>query len=453
MSLLEALNVSGGALQAQSYGQRVAANNIANVNTPGYSRQSATLTTNPAPLLGVQATGVQRNYDSILGNRLRAQTGALADAGARQAYASRIEANLDPNGDGGLQTSVDKFFSSMRTLQATPTDNNARQTVLANAQSLTQDVNAKYAALNQTRTDIDNDLVSTVNDANALAAQISKINKAIGQARGSLTQDAMANLSDQRDNALQKLSQLVGGTAVLDASGQATVNVAGFSIVAGDTYRPLTTTIDADGTHHVSIDAAGAPNLDGRLGQSKASGLIGMRAETQARMDELDQFTQDFASAVNAQHASGYALDGSTGNSLFTTGAQNGAATFAVDASVAGQPNKLAMASVAGTVGDSGNAKALSNLETSLSAMGGTKTFAQSLASSITAAGLSVQSAKTAVTTEQSQYDQINEALQSAAGVSLDEETLSLASYQRAYQAAAKVVSTVNDMLDTLLNM
>jgi flagellar hook-associated protein 1 FlgK len=454
MSLLEALTVSGQAMQAQTYGSRIASNNIANVNTQGYARQTARLDTNPSPLLGVRATGVQRNFDTIIGNRLRQQTGNLADAQARQAYASRIETDLDPNGDGGIQNKLDAFFSSMRTLQSSPTDANARQSVLATADALTKDVNAKYTSLTQTRTDINNDITATVKDANALANQVAKLNKAIGAARGTPQQDsAIANLSDQRDVALQKLSQLVGGTAILDDSGQATVSVGGFAIVAGDSVRPLVTTVDSNGDAHISVDAAGQPNLDSRLGSSKASGLLTMRSDVQARIDELDQFTQDFTAAVNTQHGAGYGLDGSTGSALFTTGAKNGAASFALDPAMVGQPNRLAIASTGGAVGDSGNAKALVALESSLGATGGTQTFAQSLASSITAAGLTKQSADTSVTTEQAQYEQINDAVLSASGVSLDEEMLSLESYQRAYQAAAKVVSTVNDMLDTLLNM
>ncbi len=233
----------------------------------------------------------------------------------------------------------------------------------------------------------------------------------------------------------------------------ANVNVAGFGVVIGDTSRQLGTQTDATtGLHHVTIDAPSTVVLDSKLGSSTAAGYINVRdTQAQGQIDQLNQFAQTFTSSVNAVHAAGYGLDGTTGNNLFTTGANGDASTFAVDPAMTAQ--KLATATAAGTPGDSSNVSALVGIEDAKDAGGGTQTFAESLQGSITTAGLATQQAASDVTTEQAKYDQINDAVQNASGVSLDEEDVSLEQYQRAYQAAAKVVSTVDDMLQTIIDM
>ena len=440
-------------MSASTYGSRVAANNIANVSTPGYSRQSLLQSTAPAPLLGVKVDGVRRNIDQLLGGHLRQQAGAAAGGSTRLQFASRIESALDPSGDGGIGAKLDAMFAAYRELSAAPTNSVMRSAALASVDAVTASVRNAAANLTELQRDADSTMVATVNEANSLAASVARLNGAIGAA-GTLNTQEVGAMTDERDQALKRLSELIGSEATIDGRNIATVTVGGVGIVIGDTQRVMSTPGTATGFHDITVEAPLTVSLAGKLGPSIARSALTTRDTTVAqRLAELDTFARDFAGALNAVQGAHVGLDGSTGLALVTTGSANGAATLAIDPALAGQPQRLATTSSASSPGNNDGIRAFLQLETSASALGGTTTLQASAQATITAAGNEASVAGTDLKVEQTRLSQLEAAREQASGVSIADEMIALEQYQRAYQANARVVSTINEMLDTLMQM
>ncbi len=452
-NLLQSLSLGAGAMRASTYGSRVAANNIANVSTPGYSRQSLLQSTAPSPLLGVKVDGVARLIDQSIAGQQRAQTGAAAGSSTRSQYARRVENSLDVAGDGGIAAKLDAMFSAYRRLSATPTDPATRSAALGSVADVASTVRNTATNLVALQRDADTSVVAAVNEANAVAANVARLNGAIG-VMGQAPSQELAQLIDERDVALTRLSELVGAEAHIDERNVATVSIGGIGIVIGDTQRVLKPTADATGLRDIVVDAPTPIVVNDKLGPSVARSAIDARDVTiPARLAELDSFARDFATAANAIQSTHVGIDGSTGINLLTTGAANGALTLALDPAIAGQPQRLATSSSATSVGDTGGVQAFLGLETANVASGGTMTLQQAAQSSITAAGNEAARALGDDAVEQRRKTQLDAAREQVSGVSIQDEMLSLDRYQRAYQAAARVITTVDEMLETLMRM
>ncbi len=452
-NLLQSLSLGAGAMQASTYGSRVAANNIANVGTLGYSRQTLLQTSGPSPLLGVKVDGVARHIDQSIARQLRNQTGTAAGSSTRSQYLGRIEAALDVSGDGGIAAKLDSMFAAYRRLSASPTDPTTRSAALASVNDVASSVRTTAGNLVALQRDADANVMAAVDEANAVATKVASLNAAIGGMGTAQTQE-LHQLVDERDQALTRLSELVGAEAHIDERNIATVSVGGIGIVIGDSARVLRGSADAAGFRDIVVDAPAPVVLNDKMGPSIARSALEARdVSLAARLSELDTFARDFATAANAIQSASYGVDGSTGVNLLTTGAANGALTLALDPAIAGQPQRLATAGSATSPGSSTGVQAFLGLETARVANGGTSTLQESAMASITNAGSEAARAFADDGIEQARTAQLNAAREEVSGVSIEDEMLSIERYQRAYQAAARVITTVNEMLDTLMRM
>jgi len=453
MGLNDILNTARDALAAQTFGLQVTGQNVANVNTPGYVRRQAVLETRTMGdrsfgSVGVQ--GVRRVADEFTNQRHLSLTGLSSSAGERDQLLSSVESLFNDFEGTGLSDTLANLFSSFSALSAQPTDPTVRATVVENAGAFAQRVRETNAGLQSMRTEMFERAQGLTDDINLKADAIADLSGKINAAQA-IGHDA-ADLRDARDALLTELAQKVDVRTFTDGKGQLVVHSAGTTLVEGDKARHLAIDLNPGGSIRLLSENGG--EVTKFLSGGELAGVIEVRDQdvTQA-LSDLDAFAFDVTSAINTQHAQGFGLDGSTGLNLFnlTATASGAAASLGVDATISADSSRLAASSSAATVpGDAGNALLLARLaETPLS---GTLTPGQAYSRLVGQVGARKAEAEQTLSTRAAMTAQIEEMRQSVSGVSLDEEMVNLTKFQRAFEAASRVLTTADELLEDLIN-
>jgi flagellar hook-associated protein 1 FlgK len=464
--LLSILSQGASSLSAHQAAVATASNNLQNANTPGYARQRAELTaTLPADFnghgyigRGVELATVSQARDKFLEQQVPAALGNEARSTA-EADSLQTLSVLDPTTPGGLPVSFSQFYATMRALSQNASDPNLRQAAVSATQGLATSFNRTARAIETARAGIDAALPSNLEDANRAAADIAKLNNDINAARA--TGHEPNDLLDARQMSMDKLASLVGATPILDGHGSVTMVLpGGTALVSGVSASKLTAVGDGANGGHLAVYFAPADGSPARpLAANAVGGKVGglLDARDGALKDagtQIDQLAFDVANQVNGIHAAGFALDGTTGHDLFVvsptvTGA---AARLGVDPDVKGNPALLAAATTAaGTPGDSSNMNVLVASEDSLLSNG--LDASSTVSSVISDYGASAASAKAFSQQDGAILTNVQTMRESVSGVSIDEELVNLTKSQRAYEATMKVITTADDMLNTLLQL
>jgi flagellar hook-associated protein 1 FlgK len=458
MGLSDILHTARDALAAQTYGLGVTGHNVANVNTPGYVRREAILETRALGLqtLGsVGVSGLRRAVDLFTERRYFGATGMAAAAGERNAHLGVMEGVFNDFDGTGVGASIDALFQSFGRLATSPNDPTVRRTVLENAADFARNVSSKAGSIAGLRTELLTRAEGVTAQINRAAEHIAQLNRQIADAesRGS---DA-ADLKDSRTQALLGLSELVDVHTLTDDDGGLVIQASGTTLVEGGNARSLSIGVAPDGTMQVfAARSGGAPTEVTRfLTGGELAGIRDARdVDAVAVLGRLDQLAFDVASAVNAQHASGFGLDGVTGRNLFSVSATvSGAArSLTVDPALVDNPNALAAAGAAADLpGGSDNALALSGLSTQKIATGGTRTASEAYSDLAGDLGMRKQNAAMESETKTAIRSQILAMREETSGVSLDEEMVQLTKFQRAYEAAARVLTTADELMAELI--
>ncbi|MCA9594298.1 MAG: flagellar hook-associated protein FlgK [Myxococcales bacterium] len=457
-SLTQLLYTARDALSAQSFGLGVTGQNVSNANTPGYVRRDAMLSNvvlGNQGYGGVEALGVRRATDAFLDRRVFEASSLASAASRRDTELAGVESLLDDFSGTGLADSLSKLFGSFDALSQSPNDPTARQTVLESAQAVAARVRETADSIATMR---DSQLErgrAVITEINEKASRIAELNRqiAIAEAQGKDTSD----LQDLRHQALLDLSTKVDVHTFTSDDGSLAVQAAGTTLVEGNTSRTLSLDLSSSGTLRLFAERTGGPptEITSQLKGGELAGIKEARDEDLVALgDRLDQLAFDLASAVNAQHAAGYGLDGVTGRNLFDVSATvSGAArSLQLSTQVAGSPDKIAASSSATTLpGGSDNAALLAQLAAQKVASGNTRTLGEAYADLVGDVGTRKAQAETESQLRQSVLGQADALRESESGVSLDEEMVNLTRYQRAYQAAAKVLTTVDELMQELL--
>jgi flagellar hook-associated protein 1 len=433
--------------------------NISNANTEGYTRQQAILAASPALGAisvwgetlpgqigaGVDVTGYRRIRDQFNDNALRSQLGQQAGAGVAQDALQRVELSFPEPGDNGLQSIMTKFWNALHDVASNPDNAGARASLVKQSQTMTSAFNTAASDLVTQRNDADAQANSVVDQINSISTQIANLNDSISKlvAVGQTPNDLM----DSRDKLIDDLSALGNTSVSYSGNNVATVTVGGLTVVdpSGATAR---TRSDFDAQFPSALSAK-----SGKLGalldvyQNVIPGF-------QARLDTLAVAIHD---DVNAVHAQGFDLNGNAGGLYFAGATITGAAGFAVDPAILADPSKVAASgSATAGPGDSTNAFALLGLADGstpppVSTLGAT--YNQYYAGFISDLGVAAQSATSTKTTADAVVNTLTAQRQSVSGVSLDEEMTNLIQFQHAYSAAGRMISTMDQMLDTVIGM
>jgi flagellar hook-associated protein 1 len=459
MSAFTGIITALSSMQAHQQAMNTTGHNLANVNTTGYRRQEVVLgSSSPYPGVGasdgpvggqwgtgVEVVTIRRAQDGYIGSHMRTAGGETGQWTSAYNTLAEIEAVVDPGSDSNLGTVLDKFWNAWQTLSTSPDDMAAREEVLAQAQAVGSGFRDLVEQLRTTAANLDNIVSDSVKEINSLSGQIASLNRDISEA---LSEGRQPNdLLDQRDSLLSRMSQLCGVSPLDSTGGNIILNLNGRPLVQGQQAFKLTTTLDGSG--HTQIcweeDSAVADIPGGEV-----AGYLQVRDEAIPRyLSELDNLVGALVTGVNTQHAAGYGLDGSTNVNFFTTGST--AANLTVDGEILNDVRKIATASASDQPGDGSVALTIAGLKNQ-ALMAGGATVGEAWSSLLGEVGSDTQSAKSNMTSAESRYNQLLTQQQSIAGVSLDEELANMVQYQHAYDAAARMMTTADAMLDTIIN-
>ncbi len=456
MGVLDTLSLGRSALASASAGVEVVSQNVANATTVGYSRRRV-LSRTSTPVLkrgqwlgtGVELTGIRRATDRLLGARVVAAAGDEAKALARETVLSTAESYFEETGTSGLHEALSAMYDSFSLLTSDPSELGARREAVYAIQTLGAAVSRVATNLTGAIRDVDEAADDHLTTINANLAQIAALNRQIGKSGASL---GPGDLLDQRDQLVRELGELAGATVEFAADGQATVFIGGHAAVSGREYRSLSTVVDAAGITqiHISVGAGTmrvTPSVGGELG-----GLFQARDTAQTWLDDLDTFATTLADTINLQHSAGFDSTGAAGGLVFTYNAIDPAASLAIDANLAADPNLLALAGAAtADPGDADNLVALLDLEETGS-FGGL-TGGDTLSSLLSSVGSETAMAIADASTLAGQLDDLDFMRDAVSKVDVDEEAVQLVAFQAAYRAAARVVSASDELLETLMAM
>ncbi len=455
--MLGLLSIGAGALFSQQRAINVTGNNIANVNTPGYSRQRVGMETTAlagsasgAVGFGVRTTAVERIYDRFLGVQINHENAGLGRWDARRGMLERVEAVFDETAGYGLNQALSQFWAGWQDLAVNPSGG-VERTVLAGAgQSLADAIRSRYADLQRTSRDIDASLAAGVEEINRLTAAIADLNAKIARVESGGT--AAANeYRDSRDLALKQLSELIDIQSYEDSAGRAVVSVgSGRVLVEGANHYRLGVRSSAEGrTELLRFDDGGSTDISGEIRAGKVGGWLQVRDTTIAGyMGRLDDLARGLMEEVNLLHRAGSGIDGATGIDFFSG---SGAADLTVNAEILSNVNLIAAAGEGSPPGDAGNALRIAALQTAPVMGGGS--FDDAVSALVSLVGHDVREAKAYASHQADMMTYLENYREGVSGVSLDEEMVNLIKYQAGYNAAAKMISMAQDMLDSLMNM
>jgi len=451
-SLSASLAIAVSGLSAEQGAIATTTNNVANVNTPGYSRQVPQLVSSDPVLIdpltlgtGVTLQGIESIRDPILESRIQQETQTQGQLNSLVSTLAQTQVNFTTSA-GDIGTTITNFFNSLNQLSANPADLSLRQGVLTAAGNLATAFNTTANQLTTQRSSLDQSVQQSVGQINLLTQQIAQLNGQIGDLQNA--GESAGSFIDQRTQLIDQLSSLVD-VSVIPSDNTLTLTTAnGTALVTGQQSYALSTQSDPSGVLHVysqSVDITGSI-VSGQLG-----GLLQARdQQIPALQTQLDTLAAGLANSVNAVQAAGFDLKGVAGTNLFTPPPVTGVGA-AAGLSVAITDPSLIAASSDGTAGSNGNAEAMYALS-SQAIIGG-----QSPTDYYSSIVFNVGNATANATAEQSAstlaLQQLNDQRSSISGVSLDEEAANLVSYQQAYAASAQVITAINTMMLDVIDM
>jgi flagellar hook-associated protein 1 len=444
VSLIVGLYTGLSSIRASTVGIDTAAHNIANAATPGYTRQRVELAA-ATPFLspdgpigtGVDVLAIARLRDHFADMRVRTTLAEFAQLDVRADLLGRAEVVMgEPEGIG---LELQRLWNAFEDLAMDPADTATRTQVLAQLEAVTARIRSVATGWDQLAVDTTSRRDQAVAEANRLLHEVADINRQVAN------QDPLTvsnDLLDRRDLALDRLAELTGANSARQADGTVTVTLGGATLVQGDTVESL-------GVSGADV-IAGATTLTGAVTGELGGLQASLVTDLPTLRGQLDDVVAVLAATLNTQHAAGFAPDGSPGGPLLTFGADpSTSVTVALT-----DPGMLATAADvdpgSGLPGalDGRNAQLLADLRSATgpgSATEELRTMIVDLGASVAALRRSADAAGDvavgAAIGRQSQH-----------GVSLDEEMVDLVRYQRQLEAASRVMTAIDEALETLVN-
>jgi len=455
------LNTALRGLVASQTMLETAAHNTSNANTPGFSRQRASLvasdpysypTFNRSGLAGQVGTGVTvstitRVRDAFIDLQLRGQVSLEGDWTARRDELAKVEAVMAEPSASGLGSVLAKFWGSWQDVAADPTNSATRASLVEQASTLAARFNSTANQLKTLAQGIDVQVRQDVATINDLAGRLAALNTQIQAVQ--VSGDHPNDLQDQRDVLLDQLAAIVPVTLHGENDGTVTVLLGGTDLVSSGRSRTLTTVIDNAGKVMPEWSDGGTLLLSG----GRLAALIDIRDVKLAGYEaSLDTLATGIADAVNVVHVTGVDAAGNPGLAFFTYTSGSAAATLAVNPAIAANASLVAAASAPNQPGDGSIAGAIADLSDSRAFNASTQTASDFYGSLIGQIGTDARQATEMASNQGLVTGALKQRRDSTSGVSLDEEAADMVRFQHSYAAAARVITTIDQMLDTLIN-
>jgi len=443
---MQALDATQGALQATS-------NNIANANTPGYTREVVQFSENPEIDTngqvsggGVSLDGLQSVRDELLNLQIQQQTSLQSSADTQSSTLQQIQSYFSSSSGDDIASELAAFSTSLSQLSANPTSSSVQQSVLSAGQNLANAFNSTANGLTSAQSYANGQVTQTVAQINSLTSQIAQLN-------GQLSQSATASngggtIEDQRDQLVQQLSALTGISVTQTSDGETITTGNGTPLVMGGQSFTLQTTTGSDGMQQV-LDSNGN-NITASLEGGQLGGAIQVRDQAiPGFLTQLNTLASQFATAFNAAQAQGFNSNGNAGENFFTLPANAADAASGIAVAIS-NPALIAISSD-GSAGSNGNVANLSAALTNTLPSG--QNAAGSYAKLVFQVGTAASNASSESTAIGLNLQQLTTQQGSVSAVSTDEETTNLIRFQTAYEAAARIVSTIQQLNTVTLDM
>ncbi|MEM9035347.1 MAG: flagellar hook-associated protein FlgK [Actinomycetota bacterium] len=443
------LNTGYTGLVAAQIGIDTSSHNVANTATEGYTRQRVDQVSRRPNLrpeafigTGTEVTDVRRARDEFLDARFRAGAVVLGSMTSNAGLLERAEAALGEP-DDGMTVALDDVFDAFEDMAIAPDDEASRVSVLRALDRFADRSRGVAEDYRSLEADTAENLRFMVEDANQSLAEVAEITGLIEEAA---TSGRTPNdLLDQRDRLLDELSRELGVTVVRQDEFGVRVSLDGMALVDG--VRANTLSVDPT-TNDLIHPTGTVVRAGGEVGGTQQF----LQQDLPDLFTRLNTFVSEVTAAINAQHAAGFSDVATPGAALFASTVGSEAETLTTTLT---DPGDLAASDDGATpfpVFNGVNAQALADLRNELVASGGTESPGGALRSFITQLGAETATARRGADAQDELVAAAELARDESHGVSLDEEMVLLVQYQRAYQASARVITTVDQTLDTLIN-
>ena len=461
-------------LAAQQRALDITGHNVANANTPGYTRQDVIMQASQALKTvegyvgtGVNITEFRRVKDQFIDIQMRTESKALGEWEVKSDILNKLEVIINEPSETSVRSVLDQFWESWQTLSKNPEGVAARTTVMQRGVSLVNTFNHLDTQFSDLQADINKSLETKVSEINSIACQVRDINAQIikAEASGQKAND----LRDRRELLLEGLSKIVNIDIVEDELGAVNVTIGGKFLVSRTNVsqmRFVDNTVDPTKAKLEWYDSyaqvsQGAVNVNGGI----LKGYMDMRDEVITNYQgKLSELTQVIAEEVNTLHQAGFGLDGTTGIDFFSmndAGPDFTARNIRVSQDIidnlnliaaAGEKNPDPLADPPVFHGDGSNALLLGQLKNELTMSGDTASFDDFFRSTVGQLGIEGQEASQMAENRNSLIEQLINRRAAVSGVSLDEEMTNMIRFQHAYSASARVINIMDEMLDLIVN-
>ena len=461
-SLINALNAGKSSLLTNQKSIEIVGNNIANVNTPGYSRQRAQLTNIPSINFGnffigqgVTVSDVSRDYSLFITRQLQSKTIDYGEETGKSNTLMELERVFNVT-ENNLSAQINDFFDAWQQLTTNPGGQVERDIVIQRGQLLGQAFTNVTDELDSISQNINREISAQVPALNEQLAEIARLNERINLIE--VSGQSANSARDQRDQIVKNLSETLGVQTYTDNRNMLCVQLpGGVPLVTGTTAATISTvTVGTDVNLQVNIaNATRDVGLDGLGGKFK--GMFEMRdVFVKGLRNDLDTLAIDLTSTVNDAHVAGYGADGVTGRLFFNditalppdlvpSRSIAVALTDASQVAAAGNPTAAP--------GDNENALRIAQLETTHKVGGTNDTFNDFFSQMVATVGIESARNQMALTGAQDAVSQLQIMRDGYSGVSLEEEMIDLIQYQRGFQSSAKYLATVDELMNSLLQL
>jgi len=476
------LSIARTALLTHQTALQTISQNIANAETPGYSRQEAVLAANVPVRMpygnvgtGVQVATIIRKRDLLLDDSFRSASTLAGNAEMRRDLMGQVESVFGEPSDAGMASALDAFWGSWSDLSASPSSLSARSVVQQRGRQVAQLFNAYDTQLTQQRDSTLERLQNTVSTINSIADQVAELNTRIvtSESNGNTNND----LRDLRDLKLDELSKIAGTRVIPQIDGTTSVLIGNSTLVQGGTARPLSLKLETPNPLpatpltdvNVRIQLGTSPDRLAPLAGELKSMVDVLNVDIPEARSRLDAMAAQFAAAVNTVHRTGYTFTGNTvpgtaAGNFFAAGTVPNpvtAATITLDSAILSDPLRIAASGNPNGPTDNSVAQGLAGLRivdntvTWTSSTGATEagSFLSFFRSMVTRIGIDTAAASDNATVYRSLADQADARRQSVSGVSTDEELVNMMRVQQSYQAATKMIKVADEMMQTLLSL
>jgi len=451
-SLFGTMSIALSGLLTEQGALGITTNNVANANTPGYSRQRPVLIEGDPVLQGsltfgsgVVLANVQSLRDPILELRLNDETQQHSQLDTMVSAMQQIEVMFSGS-NGSLGTQITNFFNSLQQLSSNAVSLSARQGVLSAAGNVANSFRTTVSNLRAQRSSLDLGVGQTVEQINVVTGQIAKLNQQIS-AIENLHQDA-GTFVDQRTTLIRQLSEMVDVSVVKSDNTLTITTSSGYALVAGDRSFAVTNQLDPSGVQHIFSHGA---DITAKITGGSLAGVLAVRDQKiPALLADLDTLAGGLATAINSAHRNGTDLAGMAGGDFFTPPPAGNVGAASSMAVLITDPSKIA-ASSDGSPGSNGNLTQL------LAVQNQTVTGGQSpinfYADMVFGIGSDVANGSAERDASDLILRQLQDQRSSLSGVSMDEEAANLIRYERSYQAAARVITAISEITDTAIQL